>query len=84
MNKYLVAATTRVPRDVPTLARTNHAPLKFGQRLQGWSVSPRIVVPEDRAPQHEQVSQPWMTIAAGEPIVFRSSLSWNCRVRTGC
>ncbi len=57
MNKYLVAATTRVPRDVPTLARTNHAPLKFGQRLQGWSVSPRIVVPEDRAPQHEQVSQ---------------------------
>ena len=58
MNNYLVAAMTRVPRDVPTLARTSHPPLKFGQRLQGgFEVSPRIVVPEDRAPQYEQVSQ---------------------------
>jgi hypothetical protein len=58
MNNSLVAAMTRVPRDVPTLARTSHPPLKFGQRLQGgFEVSPRIVVPEDRAPQYEQVSQ---------------------------
>ena len=57
-NNYLVAAMTRVPRDAPTLARTSHPPFKFGQRLQGgFEVSPRILVPEDRAPQYEQVSQ---------------------------
>ena len=46
------------PPGCAILARTNHAPLrKFGQRLQGWSFFPRIVVPEDERHRHEQVSQ---------------------------
>jgi hypothetical protein len=57
-NNYLIAAMTRVPLDVPTLARTSQIPVKFGWRLRGeLKVSSRIVVPEDREPQYQQVSQ---------------------------
>jgi len=57
-NNYLVAGMTRVPQDVPTLAMTSGTPLKFSRSLRGESrVSSRIVVPEDRAPQYQQVSQ---------------------------
>jgi hypothetical protein len=57
-NNYLVAEMTRVPRDVPTLASTRGTPLQFRQSLRGESkVSSRIMVPEDRAPQYQQVSQ---------------------------
>jgi hypothetical protein len=49
-NNYLVAGMTRVPQDVPTLT--------FTKILRGESkVSSRIVVPVDRAPQYQQVSQ---------------------------
>jgi hypothetical protein len=49
-NNYLVAGTTRVPQDVPTLA--------FTQILSGGSKAfSRIVVPVDRAAQYPQVSQ---------------------------
>src|ERR1700722_17786793 len=57
-NNYLVAGMTRVPQDVPTLVSTSGTPLKFRQSLRGESkVSSRIVVPENRAPQYQQVSQ---------------------------
>jgi hypothetical protein len=54
---FLVAGMTRVAQDVPTLASTNGTKLEFRQSLQGWKVSSRIVVPEDRATQYQQVSQ---------------------------
>lgn len=57
-NNYLVAGMTRVPQDVPTLANTSGIPPQFRQSLRGESkVSSRIVVPENRAPQYQQVSQ---------------------------
>jgi hypothetical protein len=57
-NSFLVAGMTCVPQDVPTLAGTSKTTLEFRQNLQGESkVSSRIVVPKDRAPQYQQVSQ---------------------------
>lgn len=57
-NNFLVAGMTRVPQDVPTLASTSGRALEFRQNLQGEpKVSSLIVVPEDRAPQNQQVSQ---------------------------
>ena len=57
-NNFLVAGMTRVPQDVPTLASTSGRTLEFRQSLQGESkVSSLIVVPEDRAPENQQVAQ---------------------------
>src|ERR1700733_14971319 len=55
-NNFLVAGMTRVPQDLPTLARTSGTTLEFRQSLQG-EVSSRLGGPEDPAQKYEQVSK---------------------------
>ena len=70
-NNYLLAAMTRVPLDVPTLARTSQIPVKFGQRLRGELKFLRASwYRKIESHNISRYRKPWMTISEGRPLVF--------------